>query len=132
MGPPGQREERARATRAAAGKRGNGPLARWAGLRAEGEGREVVGRTRKRAGPRRGVRSGLGRGGLVGLGRLGLLSWAGGFGFTWSLGLGLFHSFLISISYSFLTPTLKTQTKLNSNKFGFNNLMHSSKLKDPA
>ena len=54
--------------RAAAGKRGNGPLARWAGLRAEGEGREVVGRTRKRAGPRRGVRSGLGRWGLVGLG----------------------------------------------------------------
>ena len=80
----------------------------------------------------RGCAGGPGRGGLVGLGRLGLLSWAGGFGFTWSLGLGLFHSFLISISYSFLTPTLKTQTKLNSNKFGFNNLMHSSKLKDLA
>ena len=117
------RERRGRGRRGL--QRGSGGTGRWlaglaCGLR-EREGRWWAGRGKE-----------LGRGGLVGLGRLGLLSWAGGFGFTWSLGLGLFHSFLISISYSFLTPTLKTQTKLNSNKFGFNNLMHSSKLKDPA
>ena len=80
----------------------------------------------------------LGRGGLVGLGRLGLLSWAGGFGFTWSLGLGLFHSFLISISYSFLTPTLKTQTKLNSNKisiqqpYALKKVKRSSMMQQPS
>ena len=72
----------------------------------------MVGRTRKRAGPRRGVRSGLGRGGLVGLGRLGLLSWAGGFGFT-----------VFSFSFLFLNKSNLNEFKPNLNS----NPMHSTK-----
>jgi len=93
-GPSGAREERV--TRGERGSGGNGPLARWAGLRAEGKGREVVGRTRKRAGPR-----GFGWAGTTWVAELGWWVWVYlEFGFGPFPLLSNFYFLFLSDSYT--------------------------------